>query len=451
MAENSVSGPSRREVLVMAWPIILANMATPLLGLTDTAVIGNVGSTVELGAIALGAAIFSFVYWMFGFLRMGTTGFVAQADGAGDEMEIRMSLGRSLVLAALIGILILALQFPISWLVFPLFDASEAVDSEARNYFFIRIWGAPAALATYSLMGLFIGLGKSRHLLWLQLLLNGLNISLDILLGGVLRWGVAGIAWGTVLSEWIVGLVALGIAMRMLRNRHRLQPAPTSFWCWARLRESKRLVATISANRDILLRTLFLLIGFGWFTRQGAQFGDAVLAANHILLQLITFCAFFLDGFAFVTESLVGKAVGRRDLAGFDRAVCRSMELSGLSALVMAALVAIPGAWAIEALSDQSAVVGLALEYRYLAAFYVFVSFAAFQLDGVFIGATRGREMRNASLIALLIYMTAWWFLERFGNAGLWMAFIIYIVARAVTLGVHIPSLRRSISKFEEP
>lgn len=437
--------PTRREILALAWPIILANMATPLLGLTDTAVIGNVGTAVDLGAIALGSAIFAFVFWTFSFLRMSTTGFVAQADGAGDELEIRLSLGRALIIGGLIGVAILALQLPISWLMFPLFDASEAVDTVAKSYFFIRIWGAPAALASYALMGLFIGLGKSRHLLALQLLLNGLNIALDILLGGVLGWGVIGIAWGTVLSEWIVGFVSLAIALRMLKHRHRLQPQPTPFWTWKRLRESRQLLATISANRDILLRTLFLLIGFGWFTRQGAQFGDEVLAANHILFQLILFSAFFLDGFAFVTESLVGKAVGRKSIADFDHVFRRTMELSGLTALIIAVLLAIPGAWVIQALSEQPAVVELALEYRFLVALHIFLSFVAYQLDGVFIGATKGAEMRNASLISLIVFLIAWRILEGFGNTGLWTAFMIFIVARAVTLGVHVPVLRRSM------
>lgn len=437
--------PTRREVLALAWPIILANMATPLLGLTDTAVIGNVGTTVDLGAIALGTTIFAFVFWTFAFLRMGTSGFVAQAEGAGDELQIRLSLGRSLILGLAIGLAILALQLPIAWLMFPLFDASEAVDAEAKRYFFIRIWGAPATLANFAITGLLVGLGKSRHLLALQLLLNGLNIALDILLGGVLKFGVAGIAWGTVLSEWIVGIAALIFGLRMLRNRQRARADSEPFWTWDGLRESRQLLATISANRDILLRTLFLLIGFGWFTRQGAQFGDEVLAANHVLFQLILFSAFFLDGFAFVTESLVGKAVGRRNLPEFDRAFRLTLELSGLTALVIAALVAGPGYWAIQALSDQTAVVAIAQDFRLLAAAYVFLSFAAYQLDGVFIGATKGPEMRNSSLISLLIFLAAWWFLERFDNLGLWTAFIVYVIARAATLAVHVPQLRQNL------
>ena len=437
--------PTRREILSLAWPIILANMATPLLGLADTAVIGNVGTEVDLGAIALGSAIFGFVFWTFGFLRMGTTGFVSQADGAGNELEVRLSLGRALVLALLIGIAILAVQVPISWLIFPLFDASTAVDATAKSYFFIRIWGAPATLVSYALMGLFVGLRKSRHILALQLLLNGLNIALDVYLGGVLHWGVIGIAWGTVVSEWIVAGISLAIALRMLRQRQRQQPKPNSFWTWNGLRRSRQLLAAISANRDILLRTLFLLISFGWFTRQGAQFGDDVLAANHILYQLILFSAFFLDGYAFVTESLVGRAVGRNSLAEFDRAFRLSLELSGLTALLMAVLALVPGAWAIRALSDQAVVVDLALDYRYLAAIYIILSFVAYQLDGVFIGATRAKEMRNASLISLLIFLASWWLLKGFGNTGLWTAFTIHVVARASTLAVHLPALRRSL------
>jgi len=438
--------PTRREILTLAWPIILANMSTPLLGLTDTAVIGNVGTEVDLGAIALGSAIFSFVFWTFGFLRMGTTGFVAQADGAGDELEVRLSLGRALALALLIGIGILSVQIPISWLMFPLFDASAAVDATAKSYFFIRIWGAPATLASYVLIGLYVGLRKSRHILALQALLNGLNISLDVYLGGVLGWGVVGIAWGNVLSEWMVAGISSAIALRMLKRRQQRLPDRKPFWTWDGLRKSRQLLAAFSANRDILLRTLFLLIGFGWFTRQGAQFGDEALAANHILLQLITFSAFFLDGFAFVTESLTGKAVGRESLAEFDRAFRLSIELSGLTALLLALLAVIPGAWAIRALSDHAGVVRLALDYRFLAAIYIALSFAAYQLDGVFIGSTRASEMRDASLISLLIYLACWWMLKGWGNAGLWIAFTIYVCARTATLALYLPGLRRSLA-----
>ncbi len=237
---------TRSQVLSKAWPIILANIATPLLGLTDTAVIGNTGTAVDLGAIALGAVIFNFVYWTFGFLRMGTTGFVAQASGAGNELEIRLSLGRALILSGGIGLLLLTLQGPIALLMFPLLDASEAVSLEAKQYYFIRIWGAPAALTMYATMGLFIGLGMSRYLMVMQLLLNGLNIALDILLGGVLGWGVAGIAWGTVLSEWTVGLGGLLFALHILKVRQRSEVESADFWPKRRLFDPEKLLATLS-------------------------------------------------------------------------------------------------------------------------------------------------------------------------------------------------------------
>ena len=297
---------TRARVLRIAWPIVLANAAVPLLGLADTAVIGRTGRTADLGSIALGALLFSFLYWSFGFLRMGTTGFTAQAAGAGDEPEVRAALARALALGAAVGLGLVALQLPVSAVAFRLLHGSAEVESLARSYFTIRIWGAPATLATFALLGLFVGLGASRLLLIVQVVLNGLNIALDVLFAGVLGWGVRGIALGTVIAEWSTVLLALGLAVRLLRARRRDDEPLLPL---ARLRDLSRLARTLSANADIMVRTLFLLFGFAWFTDQSARFGDTLLAANHVLLQLVSFAAFFLDGFAFASESLVGTAM----------------------------------------------------------------------------------------------------------------------------------------------
>ncbi|MGQ9426830.1 MATE family efflux transporter [Gilvimarinus sp. F26214L] len=217
---------TRRGILAKAWPIILANAAVPTLGLVDTAVIGNFGSAAQLGAIALGAVIFSFVYWSFGFLRMGTTGFVAQAAGARQEPEVRATLGRALLVALAIGSVLTSLQWPLAEVAFLLLDASAEVESVAADYFRIRIWGAPATLATFAIVGTLIGLGKSRTLLSVQLILNGLNIVLDIYFAGVLGMGAQGIALGTVIAEWISCILALAILLAILRRRHRDTETP---------------------------------------------------------------------------------------------------------------------------------------------------------------------------------------------------------------------------------
>ncbi len=282
-----------------------------------------------------------------------------------------------------------------------------------------------------------IGLGLSRQLLWLQLLLNALNIGLDVLFAGVLGWGARGIAFGTAISEWVTCLVGLVVLLRVLSARRTDSEA---FWPRLRIWDASKVAQTLSANRDIMLRTILLLFGFGLFTRQGAQYGDAVLAANHVLLQLVSFSAFFLDGFANVAESLVGRAFGRRHVGALRGAVLRSTQLAAFAAVILALGIAL-GTVVIDALSDQTAVTEHARHYRFYAAAYVLLSFAAFQLDGVFVGAGRARDMRNASAVSLLIFVAAWWLLAGSGNAGLWQAFIIYVVARAAALGVRYPRL----------
>ena len=432
-----------RYLLEKAWPIILANAAVPLLGLVDTAVIGNVGTVTDLGAIAFGALIFSFVYWSFGFLRMGTTGSVAQALGALDQTEIRAVLGRALILAVALGLMLIMMQWGIRLVALALLDGSAAVEDVTAQYFNIRIWGAPATLATFALMGVLIGLGNSRQLLLVQLFLNGLNISLDIYFAGVLDWGVEGIALGTIIAEWSTVIFAVWLIMGELNSRRELG---SEFWPRSRLLDSAALKKMLAANRDIMIRTLLLVFSFGFFINQSAQFGDVVLAANHILLQLISFAAFFLDGYAFVVESLVGSSLGAKRRESFDIAVKRSSILALVTAAVLALLLLLFGSPAVVVLTDIEPVQAAAQGSLFLAAIYIFLSFAAFQLDGIFIGASFTRQMRNAAILSIAVFLLAWWMLmDRFGVNGLWWAMIIYVSARAYALLLFYPALRKSI------
>ncbi len=435
---------TRAGIARRAWPIILANASLPLLGLVDTAVIGHYGSTADLGALALGALLFNFVYWSFGFLRMATTGFIAQAAGAGDEAEVRAALARPLLMGAGLGVAIWVLQWPLAVGYFAVMDASDAVAATGREYFHARVWGAPAALALYALSGALVGLGRSRSLLAVQLLLNGLNAGLDVLLAGMLDMGARGIGLGTAIAEWTTCVVAAWLVWRVLRARHR-DAAP--FLDWQRIADRARLRRTLAANGDIMVRTLCLLAGFGWFARQGASFGDATLAANHLLLQLVSFSAFFLDGFAYVAEAQVGRAFGARDRAGFRRAVRLSSELALATALLLAGGVWLGGDAVIGWLTSLGGVAALAHVYLPWAALYVLLSVAAFQLDGVFIGATATRQMRNAGLISLAMFlacalpMAATW-----GNHGLWAAFVVFVVARALALLPYYRGLERGLA-----
>jgi MATE family multidrug resistance protein len=426
-----------------AWPIVLANAAVPLLGLADTAVLGRLAGVEQLGALALGAMIFNFVYWTFGFLRMGTTGFVAQARGAGADDELWLAVARALLLGAVIGVGLIALSGPIGGLSLAAFDASDGVESVARGYVSARIWGAPATLCSFGLMGTLIGLGQSRSLLVLQVFANGLNVALDLLFAGALGWGARGIGLGTAISEWAAALLGGVLVLRALRAHGARGDAPRLDL--RRLLALEGLRVTLGAHANIMLRTLLMLLAFGWFTRQSARFGDATLAANHVLLQLVSFSAFFLDGFAFATESMVGAAAGARRARLFDDVVRRSSRLAALTALGLCAGIFLLGDVAVRLLTDLEAVRRVAGQHLAYAVAYVGVAVAAFQLDGIFIGVTRTADMRNCSLVSALVFLAAGVPLTaRFGNAGLWLAFVLYAAARGISLALLYPGLRRS-------
>ena len=440
VARIAADAPRLRATLRLAWPIMVANSAVPLLGLVDTAVIGNTGTVVGLGAIALGALVFAFVYWSFGFLRMGTTGFTAQASGAGDEAEVRATLARALLLATGIGVALVILQRPIAWVALELLGASTEVESLTREYFDTRIWGAPASLATFAILGSFVGLGRTGRVLATQFLLNGLNIVLDILFAGILGWGVRGVALGTVIAEWTTLCVALVLVHSILRKSH-CDAEP--FWPWPRILDREKAVRTLGANADIMVRTLFLLFGFAWFTHRGSQFGDVTLAANHVLLQLITMSAYLLDGYANATEVLVGRAVATRTRIAFDGAVRSATQLAALTAVVLAGAVFLLGPPAVSALTDLEEVRRTAVDFLPYAAIYVLFSFGAFQLDGIFIGATWTRDMRNASILSFAAFLIASLLLiPRGENLGLWIAFVFYVIARGLSLAARFPALR---------
>ncbi len=440
MSAQTPLNTSHSAILRLSIPIILANAAVPLLGLTDTAVIGHFGDTAALGAIALGSLVFSFIFWAFGFLRMGTSGFTAQAMGAGDWAEVKAACLRALLLGCGIGLGLLLLQWPIFSLALWLLDASNQVENQMQDYMYWRIWGAPACLGIYALWGTLIGLGQTRKLLALQLLLNGLNVLLDVYLVAYVDMGVAGIALGTALAEWISFLLGLLLVLRILNTRYAL-------FDWPSILHPSALLATLQTNAAILWRTLFLLAGFAWFANQGARFGDSRLAANHLLLQFISFSAFFLDGFAFALESLVGRALGAQDKLGFKRALINSSHIAALSALALMASLLVWGEVFIHALTPLAQVREQALAVLPFAAIYVLVSFAAFQLDGLFIGAIQSRAMRNASAMSLAIFLVLGYCLVPvLGNTGLWLAFIAFVIARALCLGFYLPAILRRFS-----
>lgn len=430
-ADLSWSAIVRRAV-----PVVLANIAAPLLGLVDTAVIGRTGSAVDLGAIALGAMIFNFLYWGLGFLRMSTTGIVAQADGAGDLREVRTIVQRGLLLALCAGLALVAASGPLRVAALGLFSASEAVEAGADAYLRIRLLGAPAALALFVVSGLFIGCGRTGELLRIQLMLGLVNAVLDVLLAGVLGWGVAGIAAGTAVAEYLVLAIALRRALRLLGGRSADWPR------WAEVFAAAAVRRLLRANGDLLVRTVLLLACFAYFTNAGARFGDAVLAANHVLLQFVSFSACLLDGFAFVAEAAVGRAIGGGNRMALRLAIRRTSLLSALTALALAVGLMAAGEAVIALLTELAQLQALAARYLPWCALYVALSFGAFQLDGVFIGAMAPAPMRNAQLMSAAGFLAlAWWLVPAAGNDGLWGAFCGYVVLRALSLGVLLPGL----------
>ena len=420
-----------------AFPVILANATVPLLGLADTAIIGQTGGARELGGIALGALVFSFLYWGFGFLRMGTTGFTAQAYGAGDYKEVSQVGMRAGFMAVAIGVVLIAAQQGIATIALYLLDASSAVKKLVQQYFNIRIWGAPATLSSFVLFGLLIGLGETRKLLILQLFLNGINIALNVFFVLQLGWSVGGVAAGTVVAEWLSLLFGVWMVHRVLKKRFP-QYADRRFW--REILHKNKFIRMMQTNGNIMIRTLALLFGFAWFANQGAGFGDETLAANHVLLQFVSLSAFFLDGYAYVVEMMVGKALGAHHAQAFRLQLKQANQLAGVTACVLAVLVAVLGTVAIDGLTQDRAVRDIAGQYLPYAAGYILVSFYAFQLDGVFIGAARSKEMRNASVFSLLLVLAFSFLLTaRWGNAGLWVAFIGYVVARGLSLAYYLP------------
>lgn len=439
----SFSFSDRYRIMQQAWPIIVANASVPLLGLVDTAVVGQSGEVVAIGALAICNLIFNFIYWAFGFFRMSTTGFIAQARGAGDTAEANAVFIRSLLIAFTCGCLLIALQTIISMGAFTLLQASRDVEIIAEQYFAVRIWGAPATLALYSIMGVCIGFGRTKLLLLIQLGMNIANIILDIVFVSVFQLGVVGIAIGTLIAEWCTLLVACILVYRVI-----FFPDQVGFFLdLHRYFDKKKMKALFGVNTDIFIRTLFLLLGFAWFTDASAQYGNMELASNHILLMLISFSAFFLDGFAFVAEEKVGAAKGKNDWLGAKRSIYLTSEIGFVTALILSGVVLLFGTYGTFLITDSAAIIQQVQIFLPWACAYIILSVAAFQLDGVFIGATLSAPMRNASLVSFFIFISSEVLLTSIiGHYGLWLSFLIFVIARALCLGFYWPRLAKSFT-----
>lgn len=428
-----------RRVLALAFPIVLANLTQPILGAVDTAVAGHLANASYLGGVALGGLFFNFVFWGFGFLRMGTTGLVAQAFGADDRAGVRSNVVRALLLAFAIGAAVLAMQSPLIEYAIRALGGSAAVQQHARAYCHARIWAAPFALANYVVLGWLLGTQRVRLALITQVLINTVNIAAVLLYVYRFDWGVAGIGAATATAD------ALGFAFGAWLL-WRMRPHGLPAIARSELFDGAALKRLIAINRDIFVRTLCLLSSYAWFTHLGARQGDATLAANALLLNFQTFMSYGLDGFAHAAEALVGAALGARDRHAFRRAVQVTLLWSAIGALAFSFAYWIGGGWVIAQLTDQPAVRESAKTYLGWAALSPIVSVWGFLLDGVFIGATRTRELMMSMVVSLAVFVAASWaFAGPGGNHGLWAALLVFMAARGVTLARYVPRVERGI------
>jgi MATE family multidrug resistance protein len=428
-----VSAPplTRRSIFAQAWPIILGQTTVPLVGVVDTAVIGRTGDAAALAGVALGATIINFLFWSFGFLRMGMTGMTAQADGAGDHAEVDAMLVRGIAAGLAIGAILFVLQLALIPASFAILAGSADIEASARPFVAARFFGAPAGLAVFAINGWLIGLGRTRGALALQIVMNVANAGLDILLVWHLHLGARGVGLGTASAEWIAlatGLALVWPHLRGLRDRARLiDPAAL-----------KRLFAV---NGDIMIRTVALLTLFACFANAGARRGATTLAANQVLMQAIGIVAFLLDGFAFTAESRVGQALGAQSRAALVRAIRLTGEFSLAVALLSGVVIWWLGDPAIRLLVTNPGVRDQAIALLGFVAILPVIGAPAWLLDGIFIGATEGRALRNAAILSTILYILTDLALRPLGVRGIWIALILSYVFRAAALGRYLPRL----------
>ncbi|WP_102222866.1 MATE family efflux transporter [Acidimangrovimonas sediminis] len=428
---------THRRVLKIALPIVVSNATVPILGAVDTGVVGQMGLAAPIGAVGVAAVVLSSVYWIFGFLRMGTSGMVAQAHGAGDVPETGAILMRALLTGWGAGLMFIVLQLPLFWLAFKVAPASAEVEALARQYLAIRIWGAPATISIYAVTGWLIALERTRGVLAMQVAMNALNVGLDLWFVLGLGWGVEGVAAASLIAEWT------GLALGLWFCRGAF--GGDQWRDWARVFDRARLKRMISVNTDIMLRSLLLQGSFTAFVFLGAGFGDVTLAANQVLMQFIEITAYALDGFAFAAESLVGQAVGARAPGRIRRASVVSSQWGVMAALVLAAVFWFAGPALIDLMARAPDVRGTARVFLPWAAFIPIVSVASYMFDGIFIGATRTAAMRNAMAVSVAVYAVALAVLiPAMGNHGLWAALLVLNGLRALTLWRRYPALERA-------
>ena len=417
-----------REILRLAVPSIVTNITVPLLGMVDVAIVGHIGQASYIAAIALATMVFNLIYWNFGFLRMGTSGLAAQAYGANDRAECLHVLVRGMAIAGAAAVLIIALQYPIALLCKRFIQSTPRTIELMLTYFFIRIWAAPATLGLYALKGWFIGMQNAKAPMWIAILLNIVNIVCSLLFVFVFHAGIAGVAWGTVIAQYS------GFAMAVAIWLYRYGDMRGEI----NLRKSLNMgemVRFFKINTDIFLRSLCLLAVFSFIPYISAAMGDEILAANTLLMQLFMLLSYIMDGFAYAGESLTGRYVGARDGVAL-RDVVRRLLVWGLGlATLFTLLYALFGRGLLSILTNDKEVVDTAMQYMIWIVLVPFTGFAAFIFDGIYIGSTASKAMRDTMFVATAIFFVLYYVLHQiFENHGLWMAFIVFLILRGALM-----------------
>jgi len=423
-------------VFAIAGPAMVANLTTPLIGIVSTTAVGRLGDAALLGGVAMASVIFDCMFWLFAFLRMSTVAFTAQSIGAGEADELRALLARALVVAGLIGAALILLQLPLAAILLTAMGGSASATAAAKTYFAIRIWSAPLALGNYVVLGWLIGQARAALALSVQVAINLVNMGVTVLLVLVLGAGIAGAAIAAVTAEAAGLLFGVLIARRLLRGRLTVSRAT--------LFDRAKLMRMLAVNRDIMIRTAALIAAFLFFTAQGARSGDVTLAANAVLNNFLLVSAFFLDGLANAAEQLCGQAFGARDKTAFSGAT-RLVVLWGLAfALAVAVVFALFGPHLIDIMTASVDVRSMARNFLVFVVVSPLLAVFAFAFDGVYIGATWARDMRNLMVASLGIFLAAWLALRSFGNAGLWAALLVHYAARGGLEAARYPALLRS-------
>jgi MATE family, multidrug efflux pump len=432
---------THRRVLNIAIPIVISNATVPILGAVDTGVVGQMGAAAPIGAVGIGAVILSALYWIFGFLRMGTTGLAAQARGAGDVGETGALLMRGLLLGFAAGVLFILGQAMLFAGAFWLAPASAEVERLALDYLSIRIWGAPATIALYAITGWLIAVERTRGVFVLQLWMNGLNIVLDLWFVLGLGWGVEGVAIATLFAEW----TGLALGLWLCRDAF----AGDQWRNWARIFDPVRLRRMLTVNADIMVRSVLLTGSFTTFLFIGSDLGDVNLAANQILLQFLEVTAFALDGFAFSAEALVGGAVGARDRAQVRRAAVVASQWGVGGAVGLGLVFWLAGPAIIDLMATSPEVREVGRDFLFWAALAPVLGVASWMFDGIYIGGTWTRDMRIAMIQSVTAYVVALVVLVPiYGNHGLWAALMVLNVARGLTMWLRYPRLEAQVASW---